>query len=302
MDHCTICGSSAVGPVNVPSVQFRCCRDCLHTSTPPEMDEGEVLDYYKQKSKWDRFRERYEQTGVIPPVESRYTNRAKYVIDQISENGQRPSEASLLDVGTAAGFFLHELGSSLRDKRGTDLDEAAVRYASKVLQQNAYACGLDDKRVAGDAPYDVVTCFHVLEHVSDPTSFCRQLCSRLREGGLLIIAMPVIQPGFKRISFYREYPPHRNQLSMVDEHIHHFSELSARMLAHSVGLHEVGRRVWEYKKKKYLPEVLLSLRKDSAHAPESIEAATDWQAFRFRASLVRWAMLSKLRHPLRKAA
>jgi 2-polyprenyl-3-methyl-5-hydroxy-6-metoxy-1,4-benzoquinol methylase len=247
-----------------------------------------VVSFYKNKSKWKRFL----QEQYVCPMDRRYTERAVFVADVLGATGVATKSLSLLDVGTAAGFFLKALGDTFASKKGIDIDGWATKYGREVLRQPAVEAGIEDDGVTAEAPYDVATCFHVLEHVSDPLCFLKTLSGLVRDDGFLFVAMPVIQPGLKSISFYREFRAARSSDDSVEEHIHHFSKLSTEKLVANAGLHEMRRRVWRYKDRRYLPEILLALRKDSTAPLPKVRDATRLEAWRMYAGLVRWSLAS----------
>jgi len=302
MQKCGICGKSSVITMRVPSARFSYCWSCTHSTSPPQVSGSAVLDYYKMKPKWDRFRQRFEEEGFVVPMEERYVERADFVVDRLKREGCTPSEASLLDVGTAAGLFLLALGDRLKFKQGTDLDAAAVRYASQVLKQPAINAELQDQRVLDHAPYDVVTSFHVLEHVVDPVAFVRGMTSLVRDGGLLFLAMPVISRGPKSISFYREYPTNGTSIEPDSEHIQHFTQFSASRLAARCGLDVLEQRVWSYKQADYLPEVFMALRKRSHVGEEEPQKTAGAEAWKMFNSLVYWSARSSVYRRQKRAA
>jgi SAM-dependent methyltransferase len=98
---------------------------------------------------------------------------------------------ALLDVGTGTGQFLH-IARSHFNVEGTEVSASAVkiakeRYGLAVTHgtlEEASADSLSGSR------FDVITLFHVLEHVPEPVhtlSACKKL---LAEDGLLVIAVP----------------------------------------------------------------------------------------------------------------
>jgi SAM-dependent methyltransferase len=118
------------------------------------------------------------------------------------------SRLRILDIGCGDGRFIESL-QPMHEVRGVDFNEIAVGKArSKSLQ--AFALSLEGycSRFPG-VRHDVITLFHVLEHVAAPSLFIESLKSMLAEGGLLGISVP--NPHRWTLSFAREtwdYPPH----------------------------------------------------------------------------------------------
>lgn len=90
-----------------------------------------------------------------------------------------------LDVGTGSGDILDVLGS--RAARAVGIEPNSADRAA------ARARGLDVRHaveeIAGES-FDVITLFHVLEHLPDPLAMLRQLAALLAPRGLILIEVP----------------------------------------------------------------------------------------------------------------
>lgn len=95
----------------------------------------------------------------------------------------------ILDVGCGRGLFLRRM-------RGAGWEVAGAEADPEVARRIAAAHGLDvrggDPGGWGfaDASFDAVTLHHVLEHVARPAEMLRHCRRLLREGGLLVVAVP----------------------------------------------------------------------------------------------------------------
>ena len=91
-----------------------------------------------------------------------------------------------LDVGTGYGFLLQWLQ---RDygiaAEGVELSTQEARFAREELGLKVH----DSLSGAGlpRAGFDVVSCFEVIEHISEPIAFVQELAEYVRPGGSLIV-------------------------------------------------------------------------------------------------------------------
>jgi len=97
-----------------------------------------------------------------------------------------------LDVGCGAGLVcepLARLGAAVTgiDATPANIDAAQDHAARTGLSIDYRACGVESME---DAPFDLVTCLEVIEHVAEPDAFVGHLARLLAPGGLLILSTP----------------------------------------------------------------------------------------------------------------
>lgn len=113
-----------------------------------------------------------------------------------------------LDVGAGAGGVLELLASSATRACAVEPQQGA-REALLAAGHEAYA-SLGD---IPDAQFDVVTLFHVLEHMPDPVGVLREIAARLSTDGRVIIEVPHARDlllwlecdAFKRFTLWSEH-------------------------------------------------------------------------------------------------
>lgn len=90
----------------------------------------------------------------------------------------------LLDFGCGNGAFLLRASEVTQEATGLDLE---TRAEADLRRHNiAFASTLS----ALEGPFDVVTMFHVLEHLRDPRATLRELAAKLAPNGEIIIEVP----------------------------------------------------------------------------------------------------------------
>jgi SAM-dependent methyltransferase len=96
-----------------------------------------------------------------------------------------PERGKLLDIGCGEGSFLLRARAAGFDVVGTEMGLAAER---------SRAAGLDVRssleQVEPDAPFDVVTLWHSLEHFPDPVGVVEGVALLLKPGGTIVVAVP----------------------------------------------------------------------------------------------------------------
>jgi SAM-dependent methyltransferase len=90
----------------------------------------------------------------------------------------------LLDFGCGNGAFLLKAQSIAETAAGIDLEPVA----EADLRRRGIAFGPDLSSIEGS--FDIVTMFHVLEHLHDPRETLRAVAKRLAPGGQVIVEVP----------------------------------------------------------------------------------------------------------------
>ncbi len=96
----------------------------------------------------------------------------------------------LLDVGCSTGNFLEIMNTlSGWELHGIEPNPHASEYARNQLGLNVITGLLDDVEYP-EEHFDVITLWHVLEHLNDPSKTLQRLQKLLKPDGLLVITTP----------------------------------------------------------------------------------------------------------------
>ena len=100
---------------------------------------------------------------------------------------------SIIDLGTAEGRMLNELGRSFPDCRcvGIEYNQKLVNMANQLFPSLDIRQGDVQKLDQFEnAEFDVAVATAVIEHVTSPEIFINQVARILRPGGLLVMTAP----------------------------------------------------------------------------------------------------------------
>ncbi len=101
----------------------------------------------------------------------------------------KSASGKVLDIGCGSGAFLESMRKSGYEIYGTELDGVAYQRASQVSRIHLQQGNLSHE-MFGDARFDAVTIWHVLEHIEDPRSTISTVRELMHPEGLLFIEVP----------------------------------------------------------------------------------------------------------------
>jgi len=201
------------------------CPNCNNAFTSPPPSPDLLISLYStgnyRSMDGDRFN-RYVEHFV------RYFS----ILKKHNINKYRPTTGALLDVGCGRGLFLDIMRKDGWSVTGVEFNEetarnAASKYGVKVVSVEAMT-GFKDES------FDVVTLYHVLEHMRDPSAVLQECRRLLKKQGLLVIAVPMfdsLQASLgKALWFHLDVP----------YHLFHFTLRGLRSLLVANSLHVVN--------------------------------------------------------------
>jgi SAM-dependent methyltransferase len=112
-----------------------------------------------------------------------------------------PRAKSILDIGSGRGFTLYFLKKYYKYQRtaGTQLSKIAANYSRTKLGLEIYDKDLLELPFTENS-FDIVTMWHVLEHVLEPDKYIKKVADLLATNGLLIVEVPNFNSWSRRLT------------------------------------------------------------------------------------------------------
>ena len=179
------------------------CKSCGMIQQDPIPSEKEMRDYYANE-----YRQDYKKTYV--PKLKHILRAGNLAIDRIIFLQKNfITEGKLLDVGAGGGEFTYLCGLKGFESEGI---EPNIGYSN--FAQNEYSININTGQLSDvEGQFEVITMFHVLEHIPDPVHTFEKLWGLLTDNGYLFIEVPNIETN--------DASPHNIYFKA---HIHYFSE------------------------------------------------------------------------------
>ena len=171
---CIVCNSNEIINVEEESNLWM-CKNCKHFFINPRPTMEEIANYYSSKEKYDMWISNENAREAL------WIRRLK-LLKKKKQNGR------LLDVGTGIGQFLYYASNDF-DVYGTEVSKSAISIAKEKYNLNILYGELENIDFK-NLKFDIITLFHVLEHVPDPVSTVLSVKKLLAEDGIVVIAIP----------------------------------------------------------------------------------------------------------------
>lgn len=237
VDNCPNCGSNTFSPflvcqdylVSQKNFTIQQCQQCGFRLTSPRPRKEEIAAYYKS----EQYVSHNDNSGGIINTAYRlvrnYTLKSKLkLINELNKGTGR-----ILDVGCGTGAFLETCLKGNWQVEGMEPDEDARTITREklksVIQPNL-------ESLSDTLPFNVITLWHVLEHVPNLNEVIPQLYNLLKPEGTLLIAVP--NSDSYDAQFFKEYWAAYD----VPRHLHHFTPSTIEPLFKKHGFKLTGKR------------------------------------------------------------
>lgn len=211
---CEICGvNETKNIISTDKFNIVQCKRCGLVYMNPRPDEAWMNKYYEDYS---------SNLNIFFKEERLYKLRFNERLDEI-ERFKRGG--ILLDTGCSVGYFLE-----LAKKRGWQV--SGVEFSPKsadVARRNAEVLvGLIEEIDLKSESYDVITMWHLIEHLRYPSKVLEKVRRALRQEGLLAIETP-------NIDYYLRFKSTKLSYVLGREHLYNFSSSTLKRLLENAG-------------------------------------------------------------------
>lgn len=198
------------------------CKQCGFVFTNPRPEQEAIGPYYASKNYLSHADESGSLIHRIYRIVRSYSIRGKINLIRSYKSGGK-----LLDIGCGLGHFLHVVQKSKYfQTAGADVSEAAIAHCKTKFGLDIYR---EDELNRLTESFDVITQWHVLEHVHGLDTRMEILKRLLKPDGYLFIALPC------RNSFDASYFKADWDAYDVPRHIYHFNQTDVRNLFEKYG-------------------------------------------------------------------
>ncbi|MCF6223508.1 MAG: class I SAM-dependent methyltransferase [Flavobacteriaceae bacterium] len=196
--------------------------------TSPKPSDGDLDKYYKSEAYISHTDANTSLFDKVYQTVKNYTIKRKVKLI----NALNSESKTILDIGCGTGDFLESCIKNGWNINGIEPNEGARNLAVKKTEVSIYV-DIEEILNLNDVKFDVITMWHVLEHIPNLKEYIVILNKLLKPKGTLIIAVP----NYK--SYDATYYGRFWAAYDVPRHLWHFSQKSIKLLFNKINLQVV---------------------------------------------------------------
>ena len=187
------------------------CQDCGFLFTDPKPKEDELGLFYKSENYISHNASKFSFYNVVYKAVRNFALASKLrLISKYKSSGK------ILDIGCGTGEFLNQARKKAFKVSGIEPNKSAREFAIEnynlEIKNENYLSEIDDYSI------DVISMWHVLEHVYNLDERLNSIERILKKDGVLIIAVP--NPKSYDAEFYEQFWAAWD----VPRHLYHFTQ------------------------------------------------------------------------------
>ena len=236
---CPLCGSAKVErklktldySISQEPFDLLQCKQCSFIFTGNVPLENETGPYYQSETYISHSN---SKEGLVNRL---YHLGRTWMLKRKSKmiSGLIKLPGKLLDIGTGTGYFLHFMQKEGYEVSGVEKSQHAREFAKEQFKLEVESPEVFLKGTTKEC-YDIITLWHVLEHLYNPDNYLARIRSVLKKPGFLVVALPNCNS--YDADFYKEYWAGYD----VPRHLWHFTPDTVLQLAEKNGFHLTGMK------------------------------------------------------------
>jgi 2-polyprenyl-3-methyl-5-hydroxy-6-metoxy-1,4-benzoquinol methylase len=140
------------------------------------------------------------------------------------------NDSTICDIGCSSGHFLHSMKGIVKERIGIEFNQSDFEFVEQELKIKVFNEPIQKTNLK-EKTFDLISSFHVLEHVEDPRDFLINARKYLKDSGYLLIEVPNVEDALLSLYRNQEY----EDFWYREPHIYNFSIKSLNELMKQSG-------------------------------------------------------------------
>jgi len=233
--ECNVCSGRNFKIIQEGQMPYKIleCLNCGLVFVEPQPQRTDLSSHYNNN---------YFQPWTISDIKNRrekiFKKRWEKVKSYIKQKG------TLLDIGCGCGEFLSFAKKDGWSVYGTEISPFASEYISKTYKIDISIGNLEDISYPSGF-FDVITIWHVLEHLTNPRKTLQEVSRIIKKNGLLVIAVPNFRNYIYRFIYkiIKRKDVEIFEPDMRELHLYHFNQSNIKILLNRVGFEIINETV-----------------------------------------------------------
>ena len=163
--------------------QILMCKSCGHTQIHPIPTLTEEKKFYDDNKQEKNLNIKYSIDEIKKKSMSDTNRRVKFVSKLVKKNEK------ILEIGSGYGLFLEGMKKRGQNVIGIEISKEKREIAKKITKAQILDINILEKKIK-IPKVDVIVLFHVLEHISEPVKFLKNLRNMLKMNGRIVVEVP----------------------------------------------------------------------------------------------------------------
>lgn len=220
------------------------CAQCGLIFVNPQPAKELLEEYY-----------RASDPGYILGYQDRIFRRGRKILSAVQKFKKA---GALLDVGCGYGFFMDLAGKNGWKATGVELSPAGARFARENFGLDVFTGNITEAGLA-DKSFDLISLQHTLEHIPEPLDMLMTLRGKLKDDGILAIAVP------NALSLAARWAKTNWVCLAETTHLFHYTKYTLRKLLEKTGFNpiSIGTFQWDTRELLWGLKMLITARKNA---------------------------------------